>query len=406
MHSRGRSSYTLAIAVVVAIKACTWITGYWLSRDVSRFQAEDFARQFHHYRIIDSEDLRKPRPFLSLWNYADSEWYLSIAVHGYPDRTEVARSLQSPRPPVRYTEHDSVLKYAFFPLYPLTIHPASLVLGVEAAAFAVTLLYGLAAAAAFAGLLLQIFPENRSIQSPALLLLFLYPFSVFYNLYHTESLFLLLSLLCFLTLRLRRYFLMMLCGFLLCLTRPNGIFIVIPLLYAVLVNAEARKPKALLCTVAIPLGLIPYAWLNHRLMGDWLFFSTVQQSWGNPASVLQNLWANLIQRGLDLFSMGFHRFHSSQLDYLVMLLFGAAILAMWLDRNYPRELTIWSTLIWIVPLLSKDLMSFSRYMCVSFPVFIFLALKLKPWATRALLLVFAGGYWWVLARIIHYEWAG
>lgn len=401
-----RRQIFLAIAILLAIKVCTWTLGYWLSRDTTRFNAPAYLGQYHHHKMVDPAALNKSRTFFELWNYADSEWYLSIAASGYPSLNDVYEALQKPIPAFRYTEHDSFLKYAFFPLYPIAISIPAHFTGLEAAAFFVTLILGLAAGVCFVCLYCVMFPDRVNSALWAMALLFLFPFSLFFNTYHAESLFLLLSLLCFLCLRLQKYSWMASSGILLCLTRPNGIFIVLPLLYAIYCESKTEERKPFLQVLAIPFGVVPYMVLNYFKMGNWLFFSTVQQSWGNPTSALYNLKANILTRGLDFFSLQFHHFHSSQLDYLMMILFGAWTLLLWLDKAFPKHLALWSTMIWIVPLISKDMMSYSRYLCVCFPVFMFLSLRLRPWMLGILVALFAGGYFWALQRIIEYNWLG
>lgn len=401
-----RRQIFLAIAILLAIKLCTWTAGYWLSRDASRFNAPAYLGEYHHHRMVDPATLHQSRGFFELWNYADSEWYLSIAAHGYPSLSEVRNELQEPRPASRYTEHDSFLKYAFFPLYPIAISIPAHFAALEASAFFVTLIFGLAAGVCFVRLYCVMFPDRENGALWALALLFLFPFSIFFNTYHAESLFLLLSLLCFLFLRLQKYSWMAVCGILLCLTRPTGIFIVIPLLYAIYFESRTEVQKPWLHIFAIPLGVVPYMALNYFKMGNWLFFSTVQQSWGNPTSAFTNLKANIIARGMDFYSMQFHHFHSSQLDYAMMVLFGALTLLLWLDKTFPKQLALWSATIWIVPLISKDMMSYSRYLCVCFPVFMYLSLRLKSWTLCVLVVLFAAGYFWALQRIIEYNWLG
>jgi hypothetical protein len=403
-----RTGIVIGLGLLLLLKSITWIAGYWLAQDMSAFQAQDYARQFHHYRLLTPDSLRQPRSFFSLWNYADGEWYLSIAAHGYPTQAELVQSFRMPQPAMRYTEKDPFLKYAFFPLFPLCIAAAGTILGLEPAAFVVVLLFSLAAGVCFLTFLRVRFAPQSERHNTILLLFFLYPFSIFYNLYHTESLFLLLSLLCFLCLYQKRYLVMWVCGFLLCVTRPNGLFIAIPLLYGVYRDREATdRTRGLLCALAIPLGLLPYAWLNWRNVGNPFFFSTVLSSWGYMIkSAFGHFRDNLITTGTDFLSLGFHRFHSSQLDYIVMLLFAVVLVVMWLNREFPKQLTLWSSILWLVPMLSKDLMSFSRYMCVSFPVFLFVGSHSKRWVLYLLLAVFCAGYLWALARVIHYQWLG
>jgi hypothetical protein len=79
---------------------------------------------------------------------------------------------------------------------------------------------------------------------------------------------------------------------------------------------------------------------------------------------------------------------------------------MWRDRRFPRALTLWSTLLWLAPLLSKDLMSFGRYMSVSFPVFMFGALRLRGAGRTVVLVACAAGYLAALYGIMTYAWVG
>ena len=89
---------------------------------------------------------------------------------------------------------------------------------------------------------------------------------------------------------------------------------------------------------------------------------------------------------------------------MIMLSFAAVIAGMWFDRKFPRELTLWSAVIWIVPLAAKnDLMSFSRYMSVSFPVFLFLGLR-AGWMRFIIIAIYATGYLFALGAIIRYAW--
>jgi hypothetical protein len=50
-------------------------------------------------------------------------------------------------------------------------------------------------------------------------------------------------------------------------------------------------------------------------------------------------------------------------------------------------------------------MSFSRYMSVSFPVFLFMGLR-AGWARYPAAAVFAIGYYYALRAVIRYDWLG
>ena len=328
-----------AVGIVLLIKAGTWSAGYALARWGAEFD-RDFYFGFHHLDIdlrAPVEPERRAVEFLNLWNYADSEWYLAIARHGYPTREHFRKVFgDGTRYPyfetggrkylIWHTEVNCDRRYAFFPLYPLTIRFAAQLMGFRAGAFVVTLLFSLAAAACFIVLFDKTFPDKPAEGLWAVALLFLYPFSLYYNLYYTESLFLLLSLVVFLALHSRRDGLAAAAGFLMGLTRPNGVFIVFPALWALYERHRSeprlgwpRSAKSFVAILAIPLGLVPYIWLNFVRMGDWKFFSTVQQLWGyQTASVFGNFWHNTWVKTLQLHRMHFHSIESSQVDFIVM----------------------------------------------------------------------------------------
>lgn len=74
-------------------------------------------------------------------------------------------------------------------------------------------------------------------------------------------------------------------------------------------------------------------------------------------------------------------------------------------KNYPQ---LWwmSFLIWIAPLLLKDLMSYSRYQIISFPLFIFLAGNISGWKFYALCLVFLGLLLVTSLYFVNWQWVG
>jgi hypothetical protein len=147
--------------------------------------------------------------------------------------------------------------------------------------------------------------------------------------------------------------------------------------------------------------------VNQARVQDPVYFHTVQYKWANvTADPAGNLIRNTVGKIAGFFRLDFHSFHSSKVDVLIMMAFGLLLIAMWRDRTFPRELALWASLLWIVPLVSKDLMSFSRYMCVSFPTFYFLARLRRQWVSLALLASFAAAYLAALAGIVGYRWVG
>ncbi len=404
----------VALALVAVVKLVTWAGGYVMARGgVVAFDASSYSASYHHLDL----DPRLGDPgrveFLRLWNYSDAEWYLSIAASSYPSKAEAIAAHSAPVGDHRSTERESYMKYAFFPLYSLLVAALAVVLPLRLAAFLVTTLASAAAAIAAVLLFVSYFPGEERRSPLALALLLSFPFAVFYALYFPEGLFLLLSLLVFLGMRSGNWALVGIAGFCLSLTRPNGVFIVLPVAYVLLrdsgrrSHSRQRGAAPLAWTALIPGGLVAYAAFNLARVGDPVFFHTVQYKWRNvTADPLGNLWRNVVDRLSGFFALDLHNFHSSKIDVLVMVAFACIIVAMWRDSRFPRELTIWAAVLWAVPLISKDLMSFSRYMAVSFPAFYFLARSRRRWVPIAFLVAFFAGYLIALAGVVGYRWVG
>lgn len=409
---------TTVLAVFLSfllIKVFTWGTGYYLAvRGQGEFNAGSYFQNFHHLRLDDRVLDEKAVSFFQLWNYADSEWYLSIAESGYPSVDEMKKASRMADYGYRSTVKDSYLKYAFFPLFPGVVSLSGAILPLETAAFAANLLINVLLVIVFLKLVSLYFPEQKESVLWPFLLLFLFPFSVFYSLYFPESLFLLLSISVFICLKSGKYILMALFGFLLSLTRPNGMFIALPVLFSLYAarrvrNSPLLKEKYLpyLCALAMPLGFAAYLFFCYLKTGHWNFYSiVVKAGWNTDLSTISKHVATKISFLINFSSLPLHWFHESKIDTLMMVFFGAAISALWLSKGFPRELTIWATMIWAIPFLStNDLMGFSRYMSVSFPVFLFLGLRVG-WARYPLLVILAFGYFFALRTVIRYEWLG
>src|SRR5207237_10280231 len=73
-----------------------------------------------------------------------------------------------------------------------------------------------------------------------ILLLSTYPFALFYSVVYTESLFLFLTVGAFYAMRRRYLLLAALAGFAAGLTRPNGFWLAVPLLWLATTGAEGR----------------------------------------------------------------------------------------------------------------------------------------------------------------------
>lgn len=232
-------------------------------------------------------------------NNWDAGWYRSIAMDGYaltpsPDGTGEAN-------------------WAFFPLMPLVMrYLIQFTHGdlnvVTCIANSLFFLAGLAVAASY-------ICKTRNSYVEALLFCLVYtfgPYSFYFSIFYSESLFFLFVVLFFMFMHEKRYIAMGVVGALASATRNLGVLLV----FAVAVQytsdylrrgsgkslwnywKEAFKNYRLVLGVAlIPLGLFGFMVFLWYKMGDPLAFAHIQYAWGEHESSLQEVIKALTGRG-------------------------------------------------------------------------------------------------------------
>lgn len=357
-----------------------------------------YQTDFHHY-FLDQRFLAQPVNFWQLWSYGDAQWYLDIADNGYI-------STPTHRQEYLATTNEPERKFAFFPLWPLLIRAVHLVVPqLTAAAFVATNVISILALY-WTWRLLLLYQSDEQLAQRSLVLLIFFPFSIFYHLYFTESLFLLLAVVALYCLKRGQWLLGYGAAAALAVTKALGIFIALPIIGYVFHDVQRRKYQWLALPL-IGLGLFAFSWYNQRQTGDWLYFSHVQEQWQNqPQHFKDNIIRNL--KGLqfsNVMSLDWHAFHSSKVDVIVLVVTAVILVVSYI--KLPQELWLFSVVLWCVPFLSKDLMSFSRYMSVSFPLFMYLAQLLKqPWWYYTVVLIFSTGWFYALLGVITWTWVG
>jgi hypothetical protein len=210
------------------------------------------------------------------WIKWDSNHYLAIAREGY-----------SPGP------GDAKYRIVFFPLYSLLIKAlwfifrdytfSGLVLSTLSLTASCYLLHRLTC-----------IEDDRPAGARAAFFLIASPFSVFLGLVYTESLFLALSLACFLALKKRRWLLAGMAGFSAALTKNQGLLLVIPFFIEAVEclalerklhggrGSASRAIASFLPILLIPAGFAAYCLLNFAVTGDPFRFLEFQRDhWSN-----------------------------------------------------------------------------------------------------------------------------
>ncbi|MDQ7822225.1 MAG: hypothetical protein RDV48_05460 [Candidatus Eremiobacteraeota bacterium] len=211
-------------------------------------------------------------PWLNTWGAWDTAWYVKIARYGYSP--EVSQALES----------FNQATYGFFPLYPLLIKCAAFFIkDYFIAGLVVSNLCFILACLVLYRLVRLDADEDTAKRTVKYL--FLFPAAFIFSAVFSESLFLLLLVLCFYFSRKEKWLYAGISGFFLSLTRPVGIFFAAPLLYEYLQRKgfSLRKVRAdVLFLLLFPLGLFVFMAYCYWLTGDALaYFHIKEAGWGN-----------------------------------------------------------------------------------------------------------------------------
>ena len=311
-----------------------------------------------------------------LFTHFDSGWYLTIS-HSYP-----TPSGGNPQ---------WLLYWAFFPLYPLLLHPVALALGALGVGADADIIAGvLVSHAALLAGLVYVYRLAAAELSPAaarraVTYLLVFPAAVFYSAVYTESLFLLVSVAAFYHARRRQWALAGLFAALALLTRAQGLFVLAPLAVEFAANAAARRrERRATGTGGFDLGLLRAAWLgipllalggyalfSHAQTGYWLAFSTsAKQYWGKRFTPpFYPFFRYVLAPDLG----GAFNFDFRSVNFAVAVIFLALVVVAW--RRLPPSHSVWLLACVVFPLTTNGhyFFSFARYVAIAFPAFLALA---------------------------------
>jgi len=342
------------------------------------------------------------------WGHWDGVWFIKIAVAGY-------------------AESDG--STAFFPLYPLLLRYVGILFGGN------LLLTGISISLVCYGgamvLLYRLVRTQYDARTAALTvtLISLVPTSLFFQAVYTESLFLLLSLACFVWARKGSWKLAGLAALLATLTRSTGVLLLVPMAVCYYEQRDwswRRTDQHVVNLLLVPLGLLMWMTYLSLSFGRPLLFAVAQEEWRRSfaaptvavgralaAAVLgaaqlisrQNLtlyWP--VPKPSSAFGMAEHNLVS--LAFFVL----AAALLYYGYRRLP--LADWSYFLvaaaypLFFPAAPMPLLSYPRFVLTIFPAFTVLALVLRdrPRARRVTLALFAVGLLLLTAKFAHFSW--
>lgn len=329
----------------------------------------------------------------------DSGWYLKISQDGY---TYVGNDLiQSP--------------VAFFPLYPLTSRFIATLLGLDH--YVGLLIVSNGAILIAMPLAFKLIKDEYGdhIAFWSLTLLSFFPTALFFSTGYTESLTLLFIIVFFLLLKKEQFILAALCAGFAAATRPAGIVLLLPLLWAIWERfSKERKRLALYAAICLPLAT----------SGLWLYMTYLRIAFNSPFAFItaQRAWISTSKAGDYSYPIQLllpFRFLGSilragpnpiSLDPWFFFLFLSIIILF--RKKLPKSYTLFALGILLLPYFTfggvMRMRSFTRYAMLAFPVFIIMAdlFKGKLRFLLGITALFAIILFVYTARFAQWYWAG
>lgn len=314
-------------------------------------------------------------PFI--WSFAnfDGEHYLAIAREGY-------RSLT----------------YFYFPLYPLIIRFVSYI--ISEGGLLSTTIAGLIISNTF--FLLSLFglykltrlDYSDRISHLALLLLMLFPTSVYFGCLYNESMFLALTVWSFYFSRKKKWILAGILGAFATATRVVGIAIFPALLTEVYLQWKKNKSNPflpLICSLFTVSGIAIYAIYLYFQTGDYLEFVHSVEIFGQQRSsnlvLLPQVFYRYFFKILPNINYSYFPIvFSTYLELLSALAFGLLAIASFFKLRLSYAL--YALITYLIPSLSGSFSSYPRYVLIIFPVFILSALHISEFNKYLKLVIF------------------
>ncbi|MBE5938143.1 MAG: hypothetical protein E7265_08970 [Lachnospiraceae bacterium] len=278
----------------------------------------------------------------------DTEHYINIAKNGYYSSGEYANLI------------------VFYPLYPLLIRIVSFI--VPNYFIAGVLISNVCLGVSGCYLYRLVNKELGADKAVDSLMIYLvYPFGVFTVTVFTESLFLMLALMCLTYIKEEKWFAVGITGLLAALSRSQGIALLVPAVYEAILYMKRQKKFKFNClwVLQIPCGTFIYLLINQIVQGDWRAFVEHQKAepWYNTSHWISD---NLVQH----FNSAIDYSYLSWLIYWVQIILyfvGIVALVYGLYKGVSKSLIAFGGAYIFLSYLHGWLISGPRYMmcCVT-----------------------------------------
>jgi Mannosyltransferase (PIG-V) len=306
---------------------------------------------------------REPPGFLNYWAHWDGGWYVAIAERGYFSRASTS----------------------FFPLYPLLVRLFDYLPGGPAYWGVVVSTVCLLAALYFFYEIAEELFDAKTARASTLVFAF-FPSAFFMNAVFSESVFLATTTGAIWALRVKRHF-PLACAFACFATaaRNVGVFLLVPLVYALVRGRGVRIWESLLGLIVSVGGLAAYMVYLWHVRGDPLSFAVAQrETWGraltNPVHTLHKAWttgvfgARYAFHPMTMFGNNGIEPAFKASDTFNLFFFGLLLVLVVVGvSKLPVDLWAYSVLVILAPILTPSplwaLTSFNRYLLACFPLF-------------------------------------
>jgi len=300
--------------------------------------------------------------FRSLGQY-DAQYYLEIAATGYHKIVLPLPRLLNQRAVL------NTLSYAYLPAYPAIVALVNVFIrSPEISAFVVSQILMLMGFCLVYWLVAKWFTPQLATKTSWLV--FLYPFSIFYRSYFSEGLFLVLLVVLLDNLLTKRWLATAIAAGALSVTRLIGFVGVIILFWRLMIEHQKHAIKLSFVALIVFLALLPllvFITICYYQTGNPFYFLAVHSNWYMPQPPIYAFFWSVAH----FKTLPWDLFHHSRLDVLSIIVFGILIVY---SRNWlPKPWWYVSLLLWLIPVLTLDTMSASRYQIINLPVFIYVA---------------------------------
>jgi Gpi18-like mannosyltransferase len=327
--------------------------------------------------------------FITPWYRWDTVHYLDLAENGYTSDSKTT---------------------VWPPLYPLLIKLIALI--TNSYLLSGIIVSNLAFLCALYLLYLLISTEySEEVAQRSLLYLIIFPTAFFFVAPYSESLFLALSVGFFLAIKKQKWWVAGFLGICAVLTRLQGIFLVVPLIWIFFQNLINRKgiSRKLNCRSLIPISVISAAFILyflsiHFVLGREWPWMTLQSNWSQKLGLPWEGMISNIKILIGITPLISVSYISTFFDVLTLL--GGIVLLIITRMQLKKEYLLYSiTLLLLFSIkLNQNgfLVSTSRYVLSIFPLYISYALTLKKggriiWSAISLLSL-------IILLVIYYNW--